>query len=57
MNEVIHNLFRLLGSVLTSCSTDPTLITSGQWSGQSRAWQLYGEWVKVWQVLDGVVRV
>ncbi|KAK7097783.1 E3 ubiquitin-protein ligase HERC2-like isoform X3 [Littorina saxatilis] len=27
VKEIIRNLFHLLGSVLTSCSTDPTLIT------------------------------
>ena len=37
MTEVVHNLFRLLGNVLTSCVTDPTLITSGEWSGQNSA--------------------
>ncbi|XP_048243824.1 E3 ubiquitin-protein ligase HERC2-like isoform X1 [Haliotis rufescens] len=27
INDIIHRLFKLLGSVLTACSTDPTLIS------------------------------
>ncbi|KAK7486952.1 hypothetical protein BaRGS_00021768, partial [Batillaria attramentaria] len=36
IHHVIHSLFRLLGNVLTSCATDPTLISSMESAGHCK---------------------